>query len=138
MPHTQADLHKAHHEVRKVLGEIARFRRRRKDISRRKRQGGSVTIEVLRHVLKEAVEHRRTIRAQLARFHAAFNAESASDIEREAFISEPMDGFAAGADAELMEDLAATANANQVSNDHSTRPVGLLLERRRESGPGGQ
>jgi hypothetical protein len=98
MPHTQADLRKAHHGVRKLLREIARLRRQRKDIRRRKRQGGSVTIEMLRHVLKEAVEHRRRIRAQLARSQAS-NAELApTTFEPQVLISEPMGEFALAAD----------------------------------------
>jgi hypothetical protein len=105
MPHTQADLRKAHHEVRKLLREIARLRRQRKDIRRRKRQGGSVTIEMLRHVLKEAVEHRRRIRGQLARSQAS-NAELApTTFEPQVPIFQPMGEFALAADIEGRVDL---------------------------------
>ena len=60
----QEDLHRAHHDVRKALGELARLRRKTR--TRRRHAVGHHALEAMR-LLKEAVERKRAIKASLAR-----------------------------------------------------------------------
>jgi hypothetical protein len=116
MPHTQADLRNAHHEVRKVLSEIARLKRQRESISRRKRQSGNQpTFLALQRHLRQAIERRRTIRAALA---ATTTAELEVRIVPQDLISAPVAEFAPEAAVERSEDFALTAD-----NDEAKQPA---------------
>ncbi len=121
MPHAQADLRNAHHEVRKVLGEIARLNWQRERISRRKRHpGNQATFLALQRHLREAIERRRTIRAALA---ASTTAEWEVRIVPQDLISAPVADLAPEAVVERSEDFALTAD-----NDEAEQPAAAASE----------